>query len=211
MAKKRDAPTRQTQPRGAKIVSAYLENADVFRTAKTTKTTPSGPAVLVLRNRPDFDKRDFDRKAKDLVRLGQEGRLSKAKSDRTSNSVYHRGGANIKPGNRTRTSIFRDRVIRRLTRNRRLTQKHGTRDTNQYLANKQLVQRLFDGRDPGGITARGQGLDPDHIHELQLDGKDEYANLRLMDAWTNRQIGSDISVALRNVPPGTPIIVKVLP
>lgn len=209
MARKRTAPARQTQARGAKIVSAYLENADVFRTAKSAGTTPTGPAVLVLRNRPDFDKRDFDRKAKDLVRLGQEGRLSKAKSDRTANNVYHRGGRGTKPGTRTRTNVFRDRVTRRLTRNERLTQQHGTPETNQYLANKALVDRLYDGRGP--ITARGQGLDPDHVHELQLDGKDEYANLRLMDAWTNRQIGSDISVALRDVPAGTPIIVKVLP
>lgn len=209
MARKRTAPPRQTQAKGAKIVSAYLENADVFRTAKSAGTKPKGPAVLVLRNRPDFDKRDFDRKARDLVRLGQEGRLSKAKSDRTANNVYHRGGRGTKPGTRTRTNVFRDRVTRRLTRNKRLTQQHGTPETNQYLANKDLVDRLYDGRGP--ITARGQGLDPDHVHELQLDGKDEYANLRLMDAWTNRQIGSDISVALRDVPEGTPVIVKVLP
>ncbi|MGK5443102.1 hypothetical protein ACSNN7_14990 [Micromonospora sp. URMC 105] len=208
MAKKRTSPPRQTQAKGAKIVSAYLENADVFRTAKTAGTTPRGPAVLVLRNRPDFDKRDFDRKAKDLVRLGQEGRLSKAKSDRTANSVYHRGGRGTTPGTRTRTNVFRDRVIRRLTRNERLTKHHGTAATNQYLANRDLVQRLY-GR--GDITARGQGFDPDHVQELQLDGKDEYANLRLMDAWTNREIGREISVALRDVPEGTPVIVRVLP
>ncbi|MEU8210042.1 hypothetical protein AB0B85_12695 [Micromonospora sp. NPDC049044] len=209
MARKRTSPPRQTQAKGARIVSAYLENADVFRTAKTAGTTPRGPAVLVLRNRPDFDKRDFDRKARDLVRLGQEGRLSKAKSDRTANNVYHRGGRGTKPGTRTRTNVFRDRVIRRLTKNEKLTQQHGDPTTNQYLANKQLVDRLYDGRGP--IRARGEGLDPDHIHELQLDGKDEYANLRLMDSWTNRQLGSDISVALRDVPEGTPIIVKFLP
>ncbi|MFG1841178.1 hypothetical protein ACGFH8_22470 [Micromonospora sp. NPDC049175] len=209
MARKRTSPPRQTQAKGARIVSAFLENADVFRTAKTAGTTPRGPAVLVLRNRPDFDKKDFDRKARDLVRLGQEGRLSKAKSDRTANNVYHRGGRGTRPGTRTRTNVFRDRVIRRLTKNEKLTQQHGDRTTNQYLANKKLVDRLYDGRGP--IRARGEGLDPDHIHELQLDGKDEYANLRLMDAWTNRQLGSDISVALRDVPEGTPIIVKFLP
>ncbi|TDB75926.1 hypothetical protein [Micromonospora sp. KC723] len=204
MARKRTTPPRQTQAKGAKILSAYLENADVFRTAKTNGTTPRGPAVLVLRNRPDFDKRDFDRKAKDLVRLGQEGRLSKAKSDRTANNVHDR-----KKGTRTRTNVFRDRVIRRLTKNERLTQQHGTRETNQYLANKALVDRLYGGRGP--IRARGEGLDPDHIHELQLDGEDAYANLRLMDAWTNRQIGSDIATALRDVPEGTRVIVKLVP
>ncbi|TDB74006.1 hypothetical protein [Micromonospora sp. KC721] len=209
MARKRTTPPRQTQARGAKILSAYLENADVFRTAKTNGTNPRGPAVLVLRNRPDFDKKDFDRKARDLVRLGQQGRLSKAKSDRTANNVYHQGGRGTKPGTRTRTNVFRDRVTRRLTRNRRLTQEHGTRETNQYLANKELVERLYGGRGP--IRARGEGLDPDHIHELQLDGADTYANLRLMDAWTNRELGREISLALRDVPEGTPVIVKVLP
>ncbi|MEU7803334.1 hypothetical protein AB0J14_17425 [Micromonospora arborensis] len=201
--KKRDAPTRQAKAKGARIVSAFLDNDEVFRTAKTTGAKVNEPAVLRLKYRPDFDKRDFDRKARDLVRLGQEGKLSKAKSDRTSNSVYDRKAGK----SRTRTNIFRERVIRRLTKDGKLTQQHGTRETNKYLANKSLVDRLYypQRKQP---TAVGQGLDPDHIQELQLDGEDAYDNLRLMDAWTNRQIGSDISVALRDVPEGHPIIVK---
>ncbi|MBQ0895492.1 hypothetical protein KBX37_20710 [Micromonospora sp. U56] len=200
--KKRDAPARQAQAEGAKLVSAFLENDKVFRTAKTTGAKVEEPAVLRLRYRSDFDKRDFDRKAKDLVRLGEDEQLFKAKSDRDSNKVYDRTTRT----SRTRTNVFRERLIRRLTKNEKLTQQHGSRETNKYLANKSLVDRLYDGQ--GTITARGQGLDPDHIHELQLKGKDEYANLRLMDSWTNRQIGSDISVALRDVPEGTRIIVK---
>ncbi|MFI7649775.1 hypothetical protein ACIBTZ_27390 [Micromonospora sp. NPDC049460] len=94
------------------------------------------------------------------------------------------------------------------TGNKRLTQQHGTPETNQYLANKDLVDRLYGGRGP--VSARGEGLDPDHVHELQLDRKDEYANLRPMDAWTNREIGREISVALRDVDPGTKVVVKVL-
>ena len=61
-----------------------------------------------------------------------------------------------------------------------------------------------------GSGSRGKGYAPDHIQELQLDGTDTYDNLRPMDAWTNRQLGSDISVALRDVPEGTPVIVKVI-
>ncbi|MEV0807438.1 hypothetical protein [Micromonospora sp. NPDC050200] len=205
MVKKRTDPPRQAQAKGAKIVSAFLENADVFRTAKSTGAKVDGPAVLVLRNRPDFDKRDFDRKAKDLRRLGDEGSLKKAKSDRDSNKVYDPATKK----SRTRTNIYRDRMIRRLTKDGRLTQDMGDRKTNKYVANKTAVDRLYAGKGP--ITRSGQGYDPDHIHELQMDGKDEYANLRPMDAWTNRQLGSDISVALRDVPEGTPIIVKVIP
>ncbi|MEV4496648.1 hypothetical protein AB0J84_13190 [Micromonospora arborensis] len=201
--KKRDAPTRQAKAKGARIVSAFLDNAEVFRTAKTTGAKVNEPAVLRLKYRPDFDKRDFDRKAKDLVRLGQEGKLSKAKSDRASNRVYDRGTKTM----RDRSVVFRERVIRRLTKNEKLTQQHGTRETNKYLANKSLVDRLYypKRKQP---TARGQGVDADHIQELQLDGEDAYDNLRLMDSWTNRQLGSDISVALRDVPEGHPIIVK---
>ncbi|MCM0675854.1 hypothetical protein NCC78_14320 [Micromonospora phytophila] len=205
MPRKRTAPPRQTQARGARIVSAYLENADVFRTAKAAGTTPRGPAVLVLKNRPDFDKRDFDRKAKDLARLGQEGRLKKASPDRDSNKVHDPATGK----RRTRTNIYRDRMIRNLTKDGRLTQDKGTPETNKYLANKNVVERLYAGKGP--IRARGDGLDPDHIQELQLDGTDTYDNLRPMDAWTNRQLGSDISVALRDVPEGTPVIVRVIP
>ncbi|MEV1331281.1 hypothetical protein AB0J20_17095 [Micromonospora costi] len=203
MVKKRTAPPRKAQAKGARIVSAYLENADVFRTAKGGKV--DGPAVLVLRNRPDFHKRDFDRKARDLQRLGQEGRLKKATPDRDSNKVTDRSTGK----RRTRTNVYRDRLIRRLTKGGRLSKDKGTTATNKYLANKRAVDQLYAGKGP--ITSRGQGLDPDHIQDLQMDGEDIYANLRPMDAWTNRQIGSDISVALRDVPEGTPIIVKVLP
>ncbi|SCG56077.1 hypothetical protein [Micromonospora coxensis] len=205
MPRKRTTPPRQTQAKGARIVSAYLENADVFRTAKAAGTKPSGPAVLVLKNRPDFDKRDFDRKARDLVRLGQQGRLKKAPSDRDSNKVWDPATKK----RRTRTNIYRDRMIRNLTKDGRLTKDKGTAATNKYLANKTVVDRLYAGKGP--VNARGQGYDPDHIHELQMDGTDTYDNLRPMDAHTNRQLGSDISVALRDVPDGTPIIVKVLP
>ncbi|MEU7930190.1 hypothetical protein [Micromonospora echinofusca] len=205
MARKRTNPPRQTQAKGARVVSAYLENADVFRTAKSAGTKPKGPAVLVLKNRPDFDKRDFDRKARDLQRLGQDGALKKAPSDRDSNKVYDPSTGK----RRTRTNVYRDRMIRSLTKDGRLTQDMGTPETNKYLANKNVVERLYAGKGP--ITARGQGYDPDHIQELQLDGTDTYDNLRPMDAWTNRQLGSDISVALRDVPEGTPVIVKVIP
>jgi hypothetical protein len=193
MPRKRIKPPRQATAKGARVVSAYLENAHVFRTAKGAN--PTQPAVLVLRRRPDFHKADFDRKAGDLVRLGREGKLVKTVSNRTT--VTHRSTGK----SRTRSNVYRDRIIRRLTR-----------DKDKYQANKSLVQRLFRPKDPGRnpITGPGQGLDPDHIHDLQLGGSDTYGNLRLMDSWTNRVLGGDIATALRDVPAGTPVIVKVI-
>ncbi|GLZ79531.1 hypothetical protein Afil01_43380 [Actinorhabdospora filicis] len=192
MVRGRTNPPRAAQAKGAKVVSAWLENADVFRTAKGGGPAPNGPAILVLKRRPDFHKADFDRKAKDLERLGREGKLKKAESKRTKVRDKKTGK------DRTRTNVHRDRMIRRLTKNGR-----------KYQANKELVRKLYGGKK--NVTKVGDGLDPDHIHELQLDGKDIYGNLRMMDAYTNRHLGREISVALRDVPPGTPVIVKVIP
>ncbi|MGW4500351.1 hypothetical protein ACWENR_17260 [Micromonospora sp. NPDC004336] len=196
------APAPAPTPRSG---SAALANAGVFHAAKAAGTRPDEPAVLVLRNRPDFDRRDFDRKARDLARLGREGRLKKAAPDRDSNKVYDPSTGK----RRTRTNIYRDRMIRRLTKGGRLTQDTGTPETNKYLANKRVVERLYAGK--GSPRAAGVGYDPDHIQELQLDGTDTYDNLRPMDTWTNRELGREISLALRNVPEGTPVIVKVIP
>ncbi|SCL56488.1 hypothetical protein GA0070606_2616 [Micromonospora citrea] len=201
----REGASPTGEPADARIVSASLANADVFRAARSAGTEPDEPAVLVLRYRPDFDRRDFDRKARDLVRLGREGRLKKAAPDRESNKVYDPSTGK----RRTRTNVYRERIIRRLTKGGRLTRDTGTAETNKYLANKRVVERLYAGK--GRPKAAGVGYDPDHIQELQLDGKDTYDNFRLMDTWTNREIGREISVALRNVPEGTPVIVKVIP
>lgn len=197
MVKKRTAPPRQTQAQGGRILSAYLENADVFRTAKSAGTNPKGPAVLVLQRRPDFVKKDFDRKAADLVRLGQEGKLVKTKPVRRQ--IAHRDPNN--PRTKSTTTVYRERVISRLQKG------------EGYQKNKELVRALYRGKDPKRhpVTRPGVTYDPDHIHELQLGGSDTYANLRLMDAWTNRELGREIKLALKDVPYGTRIIVKVNP
>src|SRR5690606_19234310 len=123
MVRKRTAPPRQSQSAGAKILSAWLENADVFRTAKTAGKQVDQPAVLVLHKRPDFVKKDFDRKAKDLVRLGSEGRLSKAEPVRRT--IHHRDPDPAKAGSRSTARVYRERIIRRLTKSGRLDAKTG--------------------------------------------------------------------------------------
>jgi hypothetical protein len=200
MVKHRSSPPRQATAKGAKILSATLENKHVFRTAKGSGPRP--PAVLVLRRRPDFDKADFDRKARDLVRLGQEGKLKKATSDRNTEKVYDRNTRKML----TRSKIYRERMIRKLER------KYG-RDPSALPklddTAKNALYRLKVGK--GSVTEAGEGLDADHIQDLQVGGKDAYDNLRLMDSWTNRELGREIGNALRSVPEGTKIIVKVIP
>ncbi|MEV4754459.1 hypothetical protein AB0J86_04970 [Micromonospora sp. NPDC049559] len=187
----RTASKRATKAGGGRIVSAVLENADVFRTAKTNGTIPKEPAKLVLRRPPDFDRKDFDRKARDLQRLSQQGKLKKAKSERPK--ILDRNSGEM----RTKSQIYRERMIRKLERKK--SQGHNVKDT---------LWRLYAGK---GNVGPGKGLDPDHIHELQLDGPDEYHNLRLKDTYANRMMGSDISTALRNVPEGHPVTIRVIP
>jgi hypothetical protein len=49
-------------------------------------------------------------------------------------------------------------------------------------------------------------MDPDHIWELQLGGPDVASNLRMLDRFTNQDIGlRQIWPQIRNLPDYTPI------
>ncbi len=52
---------------------------------------------------------------------------------------------------------------------------------------------------------RSPGFDWDHIHELQMGGRDIISNLRRVSSRVNRSAGAQISRQLRNVPYGTRI------
>ena len=189
--------------------SAVLGNEDAFKAAKDGTGEAPKEAVLYLQNRGDFHAADFRRKAKDLEQLSQDDALYKSDPDR--GTVYHKqaDGFGREPGKRTITNVFRDRVIARLSKTGKPTanDRPGPRPVRSE-ANKTLLDKLYAGK--GTVRKAGDAVDPDHIHELQLKGKDAHSNLRLMDAWTNREMGRDISVALRNVPPGTRVIVRLV-
>lgn len=75
---------------------------------------------------------------------------------------------------------------------------------NQYgQTNPQFANRLIDR-----VTQRMQ---PDHVHELQLNGPDITGNLRVLDSFTNWHIGTQqIWPQIRNLPVGTPIAIDVM-
>ncbi len=54
-------------------------------------------------------------------------------------------------------------------------------------------------------STRQAGHDWDHIHDLQLGGKDVRTNLRLTDSSVNRSLGAQIAAQLRDLPYGTRI------
>ncbi len=53
--------------------------------------------------------------------------------------------------------------------------------------------KLLDALQPYGFVAKKEGLDGDHVREIQLGGKDTLGNLWPLDASTNRAAGSILS------------------
>ncbi|MFC3493231.1 hypothetical protein [Glycomyces rhizosphaerae] len=139
------------------------------------------PKVVTIRFDSKMSRKDFRTKADSLRRLSREGRLRKTPVKRDPQI----------------TRNYRGETIRKLTGRHR-----GNRAEQRRIAQK------FSGRT--SANRAGDGLDPDHIHELQLGGRDHADNLRWMDAYTNRTIGSQIASQLRGVPDGTPVIIRVL-
>ncbi|WP_051581826.1 hypothetical protein, partial [Pseudonocardia acaciae] len=68
--------------------------------------------------------------------------------------------------------------------------------------NREFADRLVER-----VTKR---MEADHVHELQLGGPDTRSNLRMLDGFTNRQIGMrQIRPQIAKLPDGTPIRIKV--
>jgi len=139
------------------------------------------PKVVTIKFDSKMSKKDFRTKADSLLRLSREGKLRKTPVKRDPQI----------------TRNYRGETIRKLT-----GQHRGNRAEQRRIAQK------FSGRT--SANRAGDGLDPDHVHELQLGGRDHADNLRWMDAYTNRTIGSQIAGQLRGVPDGTPVIIRVL-
>ena len=99
---------------------------------------------------------------------------------------------------RAANPVARDRAVTNAYRQdmiRRIWAQYGTQ--NREFANK-LIDR---------VTRR---MSPDHVHELQLGGADAASNLKFLDRFTNRHVGTQqIRPQLRNVPVGTTIRIKI--
>ncbi len=71
----------------------------------------------------------------------------------------------------------------------------------QYSHNRDFANQL---------EARVRRMQPDHVHELQLDGPDDASNLRMLGATTNYEIGTrQIRPQLRPLEPGTIIRIHI--
>lgn len=188
--------------RCAKVVAATLEEKRVFRTAKgRAPNNGKEPVVIELRRTRGMSKRTFNRKAKALEKLGQQGQLVRHK-------VPKKPGANQGPWVRNRN--------RNVTRqHRQNTIQQGTARHSGNPAAQDEVRRKYATMDqkPGTQGSKGMGQDPDHVHELQLGGADVPSNLSWEDAYTQRKIGKDLKQAMDDVGVeyGTPVIIRVVP
>lgn len=193
MPRRRTNPDRTPAPDGgAKIVSAVLKDQNVFKTGKGRNGDPP-EVVLTLRKGTGFHEADFRRKARDLKRLGDEGKLVKTKPARRE-QIWDKTHREM----RTKTRIYRFRMLRRMTKNPERRASTVKTRAGVWAGMRKAAPKPGDG-----------ALDPDHVHELQLGGEDVYSNLRLMDAYTNRTLGREIETALRGVPFGTRIRIEL--
>jgi hypothetical protein len=152
----------------------------VLKRADVFKTGKGKPVEVTIRFNDKMDAKDFRTKAESLQRLSRDGKLKVTKPNRDPDI----------------TAAYRSKTIRKLTARRR---------GDSAAQNK--IRDMF--RFKTSAAKAGDGKDPDHVHELQLGGADHPDNLRWMDAYTNRTIGSQIHSQIRNLPEGTPVIIKV--
>ncbi|GAA2711584.1 endonuclease [Actinoplanes palleronii] len=169
------------KPGEGNLVSAAVKKAS----APPVKRNNDLPEVTIRIERKSFHHRtDFDRKAAALKRLSDQGKLFKQ-----ANPLARDGSV---------TGGFKDRIIKKLY-NKYV--KNNTGSTEQKALDEAAFERM---------RQRVVSQNPDHVWELQLGGPDEVGNLKLMDARTNRDIGTQIRVQIMNLPDGTPIRIEVV-
>lgn len=90
-------------------------------------------------------------------------------------------------------------------RNRTVTRDH-VQSVHRRISAQYRHNRDFDR----ALHARVRTMQPDHVHELQLDGPDVDANLNMLGATTNYVIGTrQIRPQLRPLAPGTIIRIRI--
>jgi hypothetical protein len=201
MARGRRARNRKAyNQRCARVVAATLDDVKAFRTAKGgAPNNGKDPVVIELRRTRGMSKRTFDRKARALEKLGQEGKLVRHKVPKKRSE-----GEWVRNRDGSITKDVRHKKIKEVT-----SQHEG--DSAAQKAAKRPYE-TWDTKNEGQVNRKGQMQDPDHIHELQLGGADDRSNLRWEDSYTQRKIGLDLKRAMDDagVDYGTPVIIRVV-
>jgi len=130
---------------------------------------------ITLKYKEGMPINEFNRKAKALQELGDNGLLLRAQSPVQRDSNL--------------TKSYKSEMIKKIW--------------NQYSkVNLEFANKLIDR-----VKYRMQ---PDHVWELQLGGPDAKSNLKLLDSFTNWDIGTQqIRPQIRDFPVGTLIKIKI--
>ncbi|MET8323251.1 endonuclease [Micromonospora sp. NPDC005189] len=169
------------KPKEGNLVGAAVKKAS----APPVKRNNDLPEVTIrVQRKSTHHRTDFDRKMAALKRLSDQGKLFKQ--------------ANPVARDTSITGGFKDRIIRKIH--------------NKYVKNNKGsdAQKAKDREAAERMKQRVRDQNPDHVWELQLGGPDEVSNLKLMDADTNQDIGTQIRVQIMNLPDGTPIRIEVV-
>ena len=138
------------------------------------------------------------------------------KTDLTSRSVREANIIKIRQKPGTNKSAFDGKVkeLQKLAKDKKLVKtkpsKRDRRLIDEY--RKDLNNRIDQqyGKQNLEFAAKlkqyaRDKIDIDHMHELQLGGKDIFKNMRALDRPTNRSIGAQISQRIKHLPEGTQI------
>ncbi|MEU0945136.1 hypothetical protein ABZ379_20410 [Streptomyces canus] len=142
---------------------------------KDRPDTTKDPHTVTLEWKPGMPKQAFERKARALQRLGEEGKLFKFKG---------------------RTKDYRDSKI--------------TADYKGALT--ALIHRNHkdDPEFAKEAAEAARRMEPDHTNELQTGGPDAWRNLRMLDRFTNQDIGNvQIRQQIKDLPDGNPINIDI--
>ncbi|RNB51436.1 hypothetical protein EDM57_22400, partial [Brevibacillus gelatini] len=113
------------------------------------------------------------------------------------------------------------KYLERLSKEGNLTRAQNPVKRNKYITEKykkdvkKRIERMYGKKDPEKakeLIKRVDTMNPDHMWDLQLNGPDTRRNLKLLDGYTNQQLGRDVWNQIRDVkkvPVGTPIKIVV--
>ncbi|MFB5764124.1 hypothetical protein ACE5LO_27600, partial [Paenibacillus medicaginis] len=100
------------------------------------------------------------------------------------------------------------KYLERLSKEGKLTRAKNPVKRNKYITEKykkdvkKRIERMYGSKDPEKakeLIKRVDTMNPDHLWDLQLNGPDSRRNLKLLDGYTNQQLGRDVWSQIRDV------------
>ena len=170
--------------------AARVQSGTGVGLARQAQGSSRGGTILEIQVTSDMNRNDVRRKVSALNDLASRGKLERAASPLPPRKVVPEGTA-------AREYQVPVPSVAAEYKYKVLDQAHKQIGRNSPNYDPVRWQKFWN------LWKSTQG---DHVHELQLSGPDVEDNIWLLDASTNEEIGRQIAVQLRKVPPGTKIV-----